>query len=286
MPPVWRWKCDAPAPVLAAGGAGSLKAEQCRSPPCTCCALLRGASLCAPPLSRACVRTCVLVRVHLTDLKQVCKTRLPPRLKGSRAARDLGGRGKATSVQNQTVPPAKWPRKLLRAGSWVETPTLGMFCLEELGSEVGVRGGSHILRRSHIWGSRLAGADGSPSALGFNDSWCRKKWPCNGHSMLGHGARVLPPHRPVFSPPAGDQHLPLPHRPGQGRLEPLVPSGRAQGICRLRQGVLLVGGQAFVLRLLYPSPAQGQRGLSLREVGWGMHKADLLHVIAGGRTAP
>lgn len=107
--------------------------------------------------------------MHLTDLKQVCKTRLPCRLKG-RAAGDLGGRGKATSVQNQTVPPAKWPRKLLRAGSWVETLTLGMFCLEELGSEVGVRGGSHILRMSHIWGSHLAGADDSPSALGFNDS--------------------------------------------------------------------------------------------------------------------
>lgn len=39
------------------------------------------------------VRTCVLVRVHLTDLKQVCKTRLPPRLKGSRATQDLGGQG-------------------------------------------------------------------------------------------------------------------------------------------------------------------------------------------------
>lgn len=121
-------------------------------------------------LSSLCMRMCVPVRMHLTDLKQVCKTRLPSQLKGCRAAGDLGGRGKATSVQNKTVPPAKWPRKLLRVGCWVETPTLGMFCLEELGSEVGVHGGSHILRMSHIWGSSLAGADDSPSALGFNDS--------------------------------------------------------------------------------------------------------------------
>lgn len=99
LTPVWSWKRDAPAPVLAAGGAGSLKAEPCHNPPCTCCAFLRGVSLHAPPSSRACMRTCVLVHVHLTDLKQVCKTRLPPRLKGSRATQDLGGRGKATSVQ-------------------------------------------------------------------------------------------------------------------------------------------------------------------------------------------
>lgn len=180
-----------------------------------------------------------------------------------------GAGGRQHLFKNQTVPPAKWPRKLLRAGSWVETPALGMFCLEELGSEVGVRGGSHILRTSHIWGSRLAGADGSPSALGFNDSWCRKKWPCNGHSMLGHGARALPPHPSVFNPPTMDQHLPLPHRPGQGHLEPPAPWGRGWGICRLQQGVLLVGSQALVLLLLHPSPARGQRGLSLPEVGWG-----------------
>lgn len=201
----------------------------------------------------------------------------------------MGAGGRQHLFKNQTVPPAKWPRKLLRAGSWVETPALGMFCLEELGSEVGVRGGSHILRTSHIWGSRLAGADGSPSALGFNDSWCRKKWPCNGHSMLGHGARALPPHPSVFNPPTRDQHLPLPHRPGQGHLEPPAPWGRGWGICRLQQGVLPVGSQALVLLLLHPSPARGQRGLSLPEVGWGIRKSDLLHVMAGegeGRRAP
>lgn len=112
----------------------------------------------------------VPVRMHLTDLKQVCKTRLRSQLKDCRAAGDLGGRGKATSVQNKTVPPAKWPRKLLQVGCRVETPTLGMFCLEELGIGGGCPWGSHILRMSHIWGSRLAGADDSPSALGFNDS--------------------------------------------------------------------------------------------------------------------
>lgn len=48
------------------------------------------------------------------------------------------------------------------------------------------QGGSpYILRAGHIWGSRLAHVDGSLSSPSSNDSWCRKKWPCNGHSMLG-----------------------------------------------------------------------------------------------------
>lgn len=57
----------------------------------------------------------------------------------------------------------------------------------------------------------------------------------------------------------------------------------------MQQGVLLVGSQALVLLLLHPSPAWGQRGLSLPEAGWGMRKSDLLHVMAGegeGRRAP
>lgn len=139
----------------------SLKAESCHNPSLQ--------SLCLP-VHPTIKLMCVCMHRHLTDLKQVCKTRLPSRLKYSGAAGDLGGRGKATSVQTQTVPLAKWARKLLRVGSWVEAPMLGMFCLEGLGSEVSVHGGSHILRASHIWGSRLAGADGSPSAPGFNDS--------------------------------------------------------------------------------------------------------------------
>lgn len=57
----------------------------------------------------------------------------------------------------------------------------------------------------------------------------------------------------------------------------------------MQQGVLPVGSQALVLLLLHPSPARGQRGLSLPEVGWGIRKSDLLHVMAGegeGRRAP
>lgn len=99
--------------------------------------------------------------------------------------------GKETSVQNQTLPPAKWARTLLLAGSrvgkWASAGNV-------LSGGTGVGGvcpwggGSpYILWAGHIWGSHLAQVDGSLSSPGFNDSWCRKKWPCNGHSMLGKG---------------------------------------------------------------------------------------------------
>lgn len=121
---------------------------------------------------------------------------------------DRGGCWGETSAQNQAVPPAKWPRKPRRAGSRAEGRTLGMFCLEEPGpAEVGVRGGSHILRTSHIWGSRLAGADGSPSPPGFNDSWCRKKWPSNDHSSSAGGADPAPAGAGGSAP---SSHRPLP----------------------------------------------------------------------------
>lgn len=100
--------------------------------------------------------------------------------------------GKETSVQNQARPPAKWPRTLLLAGSRVGKWTSAGNVLSRDAGIGGIcpwRGGGspYILRAGHIWGSRLAPVDGSLSSPGFNDSWCRKKWPYNGHSMFGKG---------------------------------------------------------------------------------------------------
>lgn len=54
-----------------------------------------------PTVELMCVRMCVPVRMHLTDLKQVCKTRLPPQLKGCRAAGDFGGQGEGNICSKQ-----------------------------------------------------------------------------------------------------------------------------------------------------------------------------------------